>query len=153
MIFRAAQNCFNIPCSTGCTAHPIPRRCGQFHSCSYRNVRRQLPILTRLYSVYTVTWVAILKIELPNKICSFMILSPRKQAFKAQLKCEGAVQPKYCLCIPSPSECTCVAESEFLSLTSRHPSVAHTLPTQQDLSSQAARFIGAVNIWNIKYKN
>ena len=79
-----------------------------------------------------------------------MIMTPRKQAFKAQLKCEGAVQPKCCLCIPSPSEgsaqCTCVAESEFLSLTSRHPSVAITLPTQQDLCSQAARFIGAVNI-------
>ena len=40
-----------------CTEHPRPRRCGQFHSCSYRKVRRKLPILpsdqvVHLYRVY-----------------------------------------------------------------------------------------------------
>ena len=100
-----------------CTEHPRPRRCGQFHSCSYRKVRRKLPILpsdqvVHLYKVYVCCTNSL------KASCVIIFKYPKihfKQMIFIFFLCYWVGVSK-----PIPyvySECTCVAKSEFLSVS------------------------------------
>ena len=155
MIFRAAQNCFNIPCMLVCWAPQttamrtvsllfIPQSEAQIAHTAF------WPGCTPVQSVRMLQKVLWSNLSDYFQISKNTLYKNEKWYLYFLMLLSGCITTQV-LCVQWVYMCG----EEWVSIRQWAviPSVTHGLQTQPDLSPQAASFIAAVNIWNIKYKN